>query len=203
MKHAAGGVARHGTDVKQDAEDRDTEHFFRAVDRAVLEHWSQPAGQPLILAALPQHHHLYRAVSTNPHLIDAAIDVHPDALSIDALREWAWQLMQPRYLERLAGLVEAFGAANSRGRGADDLGRIAEAAVDGRVETLLIEADRLIPGPIDGASGAVTPGDLDKPWIDDTLDDLGELVLKHGGEVIVVPAERMPTRTGAAAIYRY
>jgi hypothetical protein len=203
VKHAAGGVARHGTDVKQDAEDRDTEHFFRAVDRAVLEHWSQPAGQPLILAALPQHHHLYRAVSTNPHLIDAAIDVHPDALSIDALREWAWQLMQPRYLERLAGLVEAFGAANSRGRGADDLGRIAEAAVDGRVETLLIEADRLIPGPIDGASGAVTPGDLDKPWIDDTLDDLGELVLKHGGEVIVVPAERMPTRTGAAAIYRY
>lgn len=39
--------------------------------------------------------------------------------------------------------------------------------------------------------------------MDDVLDDLGELVLKKGGEVIIVPAERMPTSTGAAAIYRF
>ncbi len=35
------------------------------------------------------------------------------------------------------------------------------------------------------------------------LDDLGALALKMGGEVIIVPAERMPTQTGIAAIYRY
>jgi hypothetical protein len=27
--------------------------------------------------------------------------------------------------------------------------------------------------------------------------------LKTGGEVVIVPAERMPTQTGIAAIYRY
>ncbi|MBP6813548.1 MAG: hypothetical protein KA169_01580 [Burkholderiaceae bacterium] len=203
VKHDAGGVVRHGTDVKQDAEDRDTEHFFRAVDRAVLKHRSQPSAKPLILAALPQHHHQFRAVSTNPNLIAEAIDVHPDALSATALRDRAWQLMQPHYLARLAGFVDAFGAANASERGADDLGRIAEAAVAGRVETLLIEADRLIPGRIHKTSGALTRDDLDKPSVDDLLDDLGEIVLRHGGEVIVVPGERMPTRSGAAAIYRY
>lgn len=203
VKHDAGLVTRHGTDVKQAADDRDTEHFFRAVDQAVLKHYSQPSGQRLILAALPQHHHLFRAVSTNPYLMDAAIDVHPDALSIDALRERAWQLVLPHYRQRLAGLVDAFGAANSSGRGADDLGHIAKAAVGGRVETLLIEADRLIPGRIDAANGMIDTGDLGNPEVDDMLDDLGELVVRRGGEVVIVPGELMPTRTGAAAIYRF
>lgn len=198
-----GDVTRHGTDVKQDAEDRDTQQFFRAVDAAVLKHCSQPSGQPLILAALPQHHHLFRAVSTNRSLIAEAIDVDPDALSLDALRERAWQVMQPHYLRRLAGLVESFGAAAAKGRGTDGLRAIAEAAVGGRVETLLIEAERLFPGHIDPTSGAITTANLAHPDVDDVLDDLGEIVLRKSGEVIVVPAERMPTNTGVAAIYRY
>lgn len=196
-------VTRHGTDVKQDAEDRDTQQFFRAVDAAVLKHCSQPSGQPLILAALPQHHHLFRAVSTNRSLIAEAIDVDPDALSLDALRERAWQVMQPHYLQRLAGLVESFGTAAAKGRGADGLRAIAEAAVGGRVETLLIEAERLFPGHIDPTSGAITTANLAHPDVDDVLDDLGEIVLRKGGEVIVVPAERMPSNTGVAAIYRF
>jgi len=34
-------------------------------------------------------------------------------------------------------------------------------------------------------------------------DDLAELVLKMGGEVVIAPAERMPSATGLAAIYRF
>lgn len=135
--------------------------------------------------------------------MDEAIDNHPDPLSIDALRGRAWQLVQPHHLERLAGFVEEIGAARSIGRGADDLGSIAEAAITERIETLLIEADRLIPGRIGAASGAITTSDLSNSEVDDVLDDLGEYVLRSGGDVIIVPAERMPAPTGAAAIYRF
>lgn len=198
-----GEAAWHGTDVKQDAADRDTEQFFRAVDRAVLQHFSQPSGTRLILAALPEHHHQFRTISNNPSLLKEAIDVHPDTLSLDALRERAWQLMQPYYLERLAGLVEAFGTAAANEQGTDKLDGIAKAAIDGRIATLLIEADRLIPGTIDVARGKIVSGDLTDPDVDDVLDDLGERVIKAGGKVIIVPAERMPTQSGAAAIYRF
>jgi hypothetical protein len=75
-------------------------------------------------------------------------------------------------------------------------------AAAGGIETLLIEADREIPGAIDPTTGAIMLNDLDHPEIDDLLDDLGERVMKAGGEVVVVPAERMPTETGIAAIYR-
>jgi hypothetical protein len=75
--------------------------------------------------------------------------------------------------------------------------------VAGRVETLLIEADRQIPGRIDAATGALELGELTHPDVDDILDDLGALVMVAGGGVVVVPAEQMPTPTGVAAIYRY
>ena len=198
-----GDAAWHGTDVKQAAGDRDTEHFFRAVDQAVMQRPGQSGGMGLILAALPEHHNLFRSVSKNPRLLEDALDVNPDAISLDALRERAWQLVQPYYLARLTGLLDAYGAAAAKGQGSDALGEIAKAAVEGRVATLLIEADRIIPGQINTATGKVAAGQLDDPEVDDVLDDLGELVLKAGGEVVMVPAERMPTTTGAAAVYRF
>jgi hypothetical protein len=193
----------HGHSGTQDEADSDAERFFRAVDRAVLEYHSRPSGLPLVLAALPEHHHLFHQVSHNPLLMAEGIDIHPDALPIDALRDRAWRVVEPHYLARLARLVEEFGGARSQGRGADDLAQVAEAAVAGRVATLLIEADRQVPGRIDAATGGIAFHDLAHPEVDDLLDDLGELVLKKGGHIVIVPTERMPTRTGIAAIYRY
>ncbi|MGP1609325.1 MAG: hypothetical protein ACTS5G_01370, partial [Burkholderiales bacterium] len=85
----------------------------------------------------------------------------------------------------------------------DDLAAAAQAADAGRVDVLLVEAERQVPGRMDVATGAITLGKLDDPEVDDLLDDLGERVLAAGGEVVIVPAERMPTRTGLAAIYRF
>lgn len=64
-------------------------------------------------------------------------------------------------------------------------------------------ADQLVPGSLDPSSGRISFDQLAHPNVDDLLDDLAELVLKKGGEVVVVPADSMPTQTGAAAIYRF
>ena len=157
----------------------------------------------LLLAAMPEHHHLFRTVSRNPSLMADAIDTYPGALSIDRLRERAWQLVLPLYLDRLSGLVERFGAAGAKDLGSGDLAEIARAAAASRISTLLIEADRAIPGHFDPASGAIELAPLEDPNVDDLLDDVGEHTLKTGGDVVIVPPERMPTDTGIAAIYRF
>lgn len=198
-----GPAMKHGHGAKSDEVDNDAERFFRAVDRAVLERHSQPSDLPLLLAALPEHHHLFRKVSHNPFLMAEGMDIHPDAVDIDELRDRAWRVVEPRYLARLAQLVEAFGGARSEGLGAEEPAQVAEAAVAGRVATLLIEADRQTPGRIDATTGALELDELANPEVDDVLDDLGELVMATGGRVVVVPAEQMPTATGVAAIYRY
>lgn len=199
----SGKLARHGTDMKQDAIDRETERFFRAVDRAVLEHHGAAQPMPLLLAALPENHHLFRRISVNRSLAAAALYAHPDSMSIDALRARAWELVQPYYLERLAGLVAAFEAARTRQLASADLSDIGSAAVAGRIDTLLVEAERVVAGRFDPHSGAVQFGELVSPDTDDLLDDLAEAVLRRGGEVVVVPTERMPVKSGVAAIYRF
>ena len=203
----AGGsqaAMHHGHGGKKAEVDIDAERFFRLVDRGILEHHSQPSGLPLILASLPEHHHLFHEISDNPFLIDESIDIHPDALSsIDELRVRAWKLMEPRYLARLATLVEEFGTARSGELGDEDITQVAKAVVSGRVATLLIEAGREIPGRVNAETGEIESDDLAHPEVDDVLDDLGMLALKMGGQVVIVPTEQMPTETGIAAIYRY
>lgn len=198
-----GRTTRHGTDVRQDLVDSETEHFFRTVDDAVLEHYSRPSSMPLLLAALPEHHHLFHTVSHNPFLTSGAIDVHPDAVPIDELRERAWQLVLPWHLDRLSGFVDQFGASRAEGRSGADLAEIARAAAAGRLSTLLIEADRMIPGRLNRETGEIEFAPPNDPDADDLLDDIAEHALKTGGEVVIVPAERMPTDTGIAAIYRF
>jgi len=193
----------HGQGGRKDAVDLDADRFFRAVDRAVLEHHSRPSGLPLILAALPEHHHRFREVSHNASLMAEALAVNPDALPADALRERAWQAVEPQYHARLAALTEGFAVAKSSGLGSDDLAAVAQKAVSGRVEVLLLEADRQIAGHLDATTGRVSDAELNDPRIDDVLDDLGELVGKRGGRVLIIPADRMPTRTGLAATFRY
>jgi len=193
----------HGHGGKKDEVDEDAEKFFRAVDRAVLEHHSRPSGLPLILAALPEHHDLFHQISHNPFLMAKGLMINPDVLPIDELRERAWKVVEPQYQARLTKLTEEFSEARSKGHGSDDLSLVAQAAVEGRVATLLIESDRQIAGQLNCETGQVEVADLSNPQVDDMLDDLGELIEKMGGKVLVMPADQMPSQTGLAATYRY
>jgi hypothetical protein len=194
---------RHGQGGKKDEVDIDADRFFRAIDRAVLEHHSRPSGLPLMLAALPEHHHRFHQVSHNPFLMAVGLNSNPDVLSIDELRKRVWQVVEPQHQARLVTLADEFVAAKSKGLGSDDLAQVAQAAASGRVAMLLIEADRQIAGRLDGATGRTELDHLSHPRVDDLLDDLGELVEKMGGKVQVIPADQMPTQTGLAAIYRH
>jgi len=197
------GAMHHGHGGKSDEVESDADRFFRAVDRGVLEAHSRSSGLPLILAALPEHHHLFHAVSANPFLVSDGIKTHPDSMSLDDLRDCAWAIFEPRHQARLAELGDDFAVAKSKDLGLDDLALIGEAVVAGRVATLLIEADREIVGHIHEGSGNIHLGASDHPQSDDLLDDLGERVLKLGGQVFVIPTAQMPTTTGAAATCRY
>lgn len=203
--HATGGAAgvRHGRGQKKDEVELDMERFFRLVDRGVLANYSKPTGLPLILAGLPENVAAFRAVSHNGAIVDMAIEFDPGALSLEELRAHAWRAIEPTYLDRLEDLTERYYFNRSRGLGAEDPEAIAEAAVIGRVRTLLVDAERLLPGRIDERTGKITRRSLGDPDTDDVLDDLAETVVRMKGEAIVVPTQRMPSATGVAAIFRF
>lgn len=186
-----------------DKEDLDTEKFFRAVDRAVTAQFSKPTGLPLVLAALAEHQGIFRKLSQNPMLLPAGVEGNPEPMTPEDLRQRVWKIFEPHYLARLEQLKENFRNAHARQAGSADLADVARAAVAGRVGTLLVEADRVIPGVLNRTDGSIRFRDLASPDVDDLLDDLAEVVAAARGEVVVVPADRMPGNTGLAAIYRY
>jgi len=197
------GAIHHGHGGKKDQVDLDAERFFRIVDRAVLEHYSRPTGLPLLLAALPEHHGLFRKVSHNPFLMDLGLTVNPEGLALSELSSRAWELVEPLHQARQQEIATAFTTARITGRASDDIVQVAEAAASGRVARILIESGRMIPGRLHEATGAIETADPDDPEVDDLLDDLGQLVEKLGGEVWVMPAEYMPGTSGLAATYRH
>jgi hypothetical protein len=192
------GHAAAGDDAKLD-----TERFFRAVDRAVWEKVTRLSDLPLVIAALPEHHTVFRGVSHNPNLVKNGIEHGPGLMSEQELTCEAWKCVEPFYLERLAKFVDDYHVARARKLGTDNLDEAAKAACDGRIGMLLVEAERRIPGRLRTETGMLEGGSATQAGMDDALDDVAEQVLRTKGSVIVVPAQRMPTATGLAAIYRY
>ena len=79
--------------------------------------------------------------------------------------------------------------------------QIAKLAVQGRVKKLIIAADMNIFGKMDKKTGglAIHPFDLDHED-DDLLDDLAQLVLASGGEVVVARRDEIPKGRVALAL---
>jgi len=199
-----GGTAMfHGHGSRKDEIDKEIEKYFRYVDKFVLDNYSNPEGIPLILAALDEHHGLFRNISNNNHLLEKGIKKDYETLSIDQIREEAWKVIEPVYLERTKKLVEEYNFQRTKSLGSDDVVEVGRATLENRVATLLIESDKIIPGKIDPDNGELVKRDIENPEIDDLLDDIAEIVFKYKGEVVVLPKERMPSNTGLAAIYRY
>lgn len=200
---AGKGSVHHGSGGRSDEVDKDDERFFRVVDRDILAHHSKTSGLPLILATLPEHRDAFHKLSHNTNLLEQGIDVSPDAVSLDELRQRAWQVVEPFYIERLKSQLEQFGTARAHGLGGETLQTVAEAVVTGRVATLLIDGDRVVPGHVDAETGQVILADIARPDVDDVLDDLASLARRRGSKVFVVPGDQLPAESGVAAIYRY
>ena len=177
-----------GPGGRKDQRPIDRERFFRVIDREILERASRAARLPLVLAALPEHQTHFRNLSHNPFLAATGIAVNPASLTPGELRDAAWKAIGPYFENRLSALLDAYGEARGHGRASDRPDEIAAALAQSRLGTLLLEADRRIPG---------------RAADSDVLDDLAEAALATGVEVIVLPADRMPTNSGAAAVLRY
>lgn len=193
----------HSYNDKKEESRKDIEKFFRFVDRTVLENYSRPTKLPLVLVALPEYHTLFRKISHNPFLLEEGIKTNYDILSIDKLKDKMWEKIEPLYVDRTGELVKKFQDSRAQYLGSDDITQIAKASAENRIDTVLIESDRVLAGRINRYTGRIESGELSHPEFGDILNDIAEIVINNGGSVIMLPKDRMPSTTGAAATYRF
>ena len=183
----AGSVVHGGTGSKQDDIDADTEIFFRHVDDVVREQVALRSRLPLVIVALPRLAAVFRRLSKNRHLLDEFVPHDAHLLPPDRLPELVAPLFARARERRIEHALHRFSVARDRGLAAGDIPDIARAAAAGNVALLILERERDEP-PAHGES---------------PLGVLVDTVILQGGEILPVERIRMPTESGAAAIYRY
>lgn len=199
---SSGGQNLHGLESKPEEVEKDTKKYFRYVDKFVNENYSNVTKLPLVLVTLSEHQGTFRGISNNSHLLKEAINIDPESLNKDQLKKHVWETLEPLYIEKTKQLVDRFENSRAQFKGSDDVAEVARASTEGKIGTLLIEAGRIIKGEILEDGKVKLDPDSDNTN-EDILDDISEAVFRDGGEVIVLPKERMPSTTGAAAIFRY
>lgn len=207
------GVVHGGTGSRRDDFDADTEIFLRHVDDVVHEQISRRAALPLVLVALPRQAAAFRRLSKNPLLIEGHVPSDPHLMTADDLADAVKPIFVAARRRRIDRAVHAFRQARDQGLAAGDLADVSRAAVTGRVATLLVECDRFETGHLDRETGAIefdgaVQADLSRsggraPWAEDLFGAVAETVLLHGGGVLPLERNAMPTESGVAAIYRY
>lgn len=198
-----GAGMMHGRGGRKDESEKSTEKFFRYVDKFVYENYSRESKCPLILLALAEYHNEFMKLSNNPFLMKEGIKGDYSTFDENALQNKTNALLEPLLKQKLQDKIDRFNAAKTESLGSDQLSDIVKAALDKRIETVLIESNRIIPGKINLTNQKIEYGHLEATLLDDVLDDLAELVLLNKGEVLLVPQEMMTTKNGIAAIYRY
>lgn len=183
----------------RDEEAVDVEKYFRWVDRYIFENHSKRTELPLILASLPENHTEFAKISHNDYLAKDGIKKDPQSMDPDEMREMAWKILEPEFNDNLEKLNERYELSKSRETASEDISEIARAALESRVDTLLVNLNKTIPGTIDPSSERL----LSEEGSGDMLNDLALLALKQKAKVYVVSDDKIPLETGVKSIFRY
>ena len=108
------------------------------------------------------------------------------------------------FAEEVQAKLREYHDRAARRRADAQLENVSRAAAHGRVRDLFVAEDRHLWGHLDRETGEVSVHEAQLGAEDaDLLDDLGEMVLRCGGDVWVLPPDLMPGGAAVAAIFRY
>lgn len=193
----------YGQGSKSDAIDKETEKFFRTIDKELYEYLHSDYPYPIILVSLTQHQSLYRAISSLPTLLDKGIEKPFESMTDNEVLADATALIQDIQQSSAKKILDSYGLAHTQNKASDDLVTIGHALVERKVSTLFVEAARRVPGEFDSTTGSIDFGTNGTSNIDDLADDFAQATYLQGGTVYVFDSELMPSTTGVAALFRY
>jgi hypothetical protein len=173
-----------GENTPEDYRKAEITQYFREISKAV-ESYAQRERLPIMLIALPENQGHFRALGSHPDLLYLGINENPDAMSEQQLLARALDALQPLQANLDKQLLDRFGSMTGGNRISTEIDEIADAARNGRVDTLILS-------------------DTCQAQIDDVLLDTAlSLSLRNGGHAHILPQNMMPSQAPAAAIFRY
>lgn len=195
-----GGVGTgsyHGHNARSEEEKVDLQRYYLYIDRFISEHLEKGQDNPIILLGLDQHIGEFRKITKNPHILKDSVFISLESIKNKEkdLHAEVWPVIERQLLKETADLMDSFEKRYELEEGSSDLAEIYRALLEGRVGTLVLEDLKLYPNKdlfLEDFSEDV-----------DVLSVLLDLAFRTKCEIIILPKEKMPSDTGAFALYRY
>lgn len=196
----AQGVHPHGFAGGDRDEEKDAARFLLRIGHGLRRGFGDVNGAPLLVMAVDKTLGAFKKLHPNVNLAEGGVAFDPRGRSVEELHARAWEALEPVRARRIAAALEAIEAGIPRQRASKDLVAIAQAAVTGRIATLVLAHGKRDAGRLDPATGDLS---LDGPGHHgpDVLEQIAAAVLLSRGEVLAAPAEKLHSHAGA--IYRY
>lgn len=200
----AGGpeVVHHGHGTPDSEELHQLRRYSQRVSAGVQKQLRDEEA-PIVLAAVDYLHPIFKEAFDSPHLLDEGITGNPDRESAKELHEKAWSIIEPLFQEAKEEVIERYKQLAHREQASDELEEIVPAAVQGRVDALVVSIADHRWGIYDAESHAIEIHDEPQPSDEDLLDFAAVQTLANGGTVYALEPAEMPAESPIAAVYRF
>jgi hypothetical protein len=203
--HSVGGgdAVYHGGGAPDENRKEELARFFRTIDKALWERLRDER-VPLVLAGPASHFPIYREISRYAYLAPEGVEGNVDSATTEELHARAWPVVRAVFDAEEDEAIAEYARLVSSRLATSILTEVSSAAVKGRVRRLFVQQGKILFGHLDPATGDVLlHGRQEGAADDDVLDDLTEAVLARAGDVLELPAGKMPEGAAAAAILRW
>jgi hypothetical protein len=142
---------------------------------------------PIILAGVKDHILHMKKLLNQSMLMSESIVGNVEKMKSIELQEKVYKILTPYYEQQEIGALKELDIAMARERAITYLEDIAISAVCGKISKLFVVENRFVWGSINKHTGEIfiAPRQVNA-HDDDVLDDLCQIVLEKGGEVVVV-----------------
>lgn len=166
--------------------------FYKAIDQYVEMHYSKVNHRPLLLFGAKDAQGDFRKVSKNPQLVDF-VKLDEDLLDdLNDLRPLADTVNKAFKSLEDTVTVTKYEQAVAGKRVVTELMEVAKAANEGMISTLIITLPK--------ADSSFATGTFDQTEDLNLLNDIAVHVMKYGGEIKMIEADKIKLKTPAAAI---
>lgn len=176
--------------------------FFRQVDNGV-QRVVAGSEEPVVFIGVDYLFPLYRQANKYPHLYDQNVEGNPDHWDPRQIHEKAWEAIGPHFDQERIETMRRYKHLQGTGSTSDKLDEIVNAAVETRVDTLIVGLDAHRWGVFDQANRSIKIYDAFSADSYDLLDFAAIETVRNGGTVWAVEGRHVPDGKDAVAIYRF
>jgi hypothetical protein len=188
----------HGQGEGEDSIEADRNLYLSRVG-AIINSETYNSNLPMVLVGTDEVVGHFQAASQ--HEPSAKVSGSPAEFSDEELREEAANAVAPLFDQEREGFAERFGTAASQSEASTDLTEVIQAAMQGRVDSVMVNSSTEVWGNINTEKQTIEMAE-GETGVDLTNAAIVETI-RTGGEAYATTGEQMPQNAAVAAIFRY